>query len=173
MYNWKQTLFAILLLFLSVLTDGFISSAWAGSLETNLGLIVPRLIVLMIIILSFHYKENFMLVSAGIFGFIMDTYYLGFIGTYVVSFILVAYLTNNFKRIIQPNVLSYTLVSVIGLTVVETFVYSIMRILGVTSLSLQLFIVSRLGATLLFNAVIMLVFSYFIHRFILNIMDES
>ena len=64
MYNWKQTLFAILLLFLSVLTDGFITSAWAGSLETSLGLIVPRLIVLMIIILSFHYKENFMLVIA-------------------------------------------------------------------------------------------------------------
>ena len=173
MYNWKQTLFAILLLFLSVLTDGFITSAWAGSLETSLGLIVPRMIVLMIIILSFHYKENFMLVIAGIFGFIMDTYYLGFIGVYVASFILVAYLSYNFKRIIQPNVLSYTLVSVIGLTLVETVVYSIMRILGVTSLSLQMFIVSRLGATLLFNAVVMLVFSYFIHRFILNVMDES
>lgn len=173
MYNWKQTLFAILLLFLSVLTDGFITSAWAGSLETSFGLIVPRMIVLMIIILSFHYKENFMLVSAGIVGFIMDTYYLGFIGVYVASFIMVAYLSYNFKRIIQPNVLSYTLVSVIGLTLVETVVYGIMRILGVTSISLQMFIVSRLGATLLFNAIVMLVFSYFIHRFILNIMDES
>ena len=173
MYNWKQTLFAILLLFLSVLTDGFITSAWAGSLETSFGLIVPRMIVLMIIILSFHYKENFMLVSAGIVGFIMDTYYLGFIGLYVASFIMVAYLSYNFKRIIQPNVLSYTLVSVIGLTLVETVVYGIMRILGVTSISLQMFIVSRLGATLLFNAIVMLVFSYFIHRFILNIIDES
>lgn len=173
MYNWKQTLFAILLLFLSVLTDGFITSAWAGSLETSFGLIVPRMIVLMIIILSFHYKENFMLVSAGIVGFIMDTYYLGFIGVYVASFIMVAYLSYNFKRIIQPNVLSYTLVSVIGLTLIETVVYGIMRILGVTSISLQMFIVSRLGATLLFNAIVMLVFSYFIHRFILNIMDES
>lgn len=173
MYNWKQTLFAILLLFLSVLTDGFITSAWAGSLETSFGLIVPRMIVLMIIILSFHYKENFMLVSAGIVGFIMDTYYLGFIGVYVASFIMVAYLSYNFKRIIQPNVLSYTLVSVFGLTLVETVVYGIMRILGVTSISLQMFIVSRLGATLLFNAIVMLVFSYFIHRFILNIMDES
>ena len=114
-----------------------------------------------------------MLVSAGIVGFIMDTYYLGFIGVYVASFIMVAYLSYNFKRIIQPNVLSYTLVSVIGLTLVETVVYGIMRILGVTSISLQMFIVSRLGATLLFNAIVMLVFSYFIHRFILNIMDES
>lgn len=173
MDNWKPTLFAILLLFLSVLTDGFIASSWTGSLETSLGLIVPRIIVLMIIILSFHYKEGFMLGSAAIFGFIMDTYYLGFIGVYMASFILVAYLAYNFKRIIQPNVLSYTLVSVIGLTLVEVVVYGIMRILGVTSISFQMFIVTRLGATLLFNAVVMLIFSYFIHRFVLNIMDGS
>jgi len=171
--NWKPTLFAILLLFLSVLTDGFIASSWTGSLETSLGLIVPRIIVLMIIILSFHYKEGFMLGSAAIFGFIMDTYYLGFIGVYMASFILVAYLAYNFKRIIQPNVLSYTLVSIIGLTLVEVVVYGIMRILGVTSISFQMFIVTRLGATLLFNAVVMLIFSYFIHRFVLNIMDGS
>lgn len=173
MDNWKPTLFAILLLFLSVLTDGFIASSWTGSLETSLGLIVPRIIVLMIIILSFHYKEGFMLGSAAIFGFIMDTYYLGFIGVYMASFILVAYLAYNFKRIIQPNVLSYTLVSIIGLTLVEVVVYGIMRILGVTSISFQMFIVTRLGATLLFNAVVMLIFSYFIHRFVLNIMDGS
>lgn len=173
MYNWKPTLFAILLLFLSVLTDGFIASSWTGSLETSLGLIVPRIIVLMIIILSFHYKEGFMLGSAAVFGFIMDTYYLGFIGVYMASFMLVAYLAYNFKRIIQPNVLSYTLVSVIGLTLVEVVVYGIMRILGVTSISFQMFIVTRLGATLLFNAVVMLIFSYFIHRFVLNIMDGS
>lgn len=173
MDNWKPTLFAILLLFLSVLTDGFIASSWTSSLETSLGLIVPRIIVLMIIILSFHYKEGFMLGSAAIFGFIMDTYYLGFIGVYMASFILVAYLAYNFKRIIQPNVLSYTLVSIIGLTLVEVVVYGIMRILGVTSISFQMFIVTRLGATLLFNAVVMLIFSYFIHRFVLNIMDGS
>lgn len=173
MYNWKQNLLAILLMFSSVLIDGFITSAWTPTLETNLGFIIPRTIVLVIIILSFHYKESFMLGSAAIFGFIMDTYYLGFIGIYMASFVLIAYLTYNLKRIIHPNVLSYTLVAILSVTLVEFIVYSMMRILGITTISLQLFLISRLSATLLFNGIIMLVFSYFIHQLIVNVMDGS
>src|SRR5699024_11306893 len=94
-------------MFSSVLIDGFITSAWTPTLETNLGFIIPRTIVLVIIILSFHYKESFMLGSAAIFGFIMDTYYLGFIGIYMASFLLIVYFTYIFYRIFNLNVLFY------------------------------------------------------------------
>lgn len=173
MDNWRQNLLAIFLMFSSVLLDGFITSTWTSHLETGLGLIIPRTIVLIIIILSFHYTEGFMLVSAAIIGFIMDTYYLGFIGIYMASFVLIAYITYNLKRIIRPNVLSYTLIAILGITLVEVLTYGIMRILAISTISFQLFLVSRLSATLLFNGIVMLIFSYFIHQLIVNIMDES
>lgn len=173
MDNWRQNLLAILLMFSSVLLDGFITSTWTSSLETGLGLIIPRTIVLMIIILSFHYKESFMLGNAAVFGFIMDTYYLGFIGIYMASFVLIAYLTYNLKRIIHPNVLSYTLIAILGITLIEVLIYGIMRILAISTIPFQLFLVSRLSATLLFNGMVMLIFSYFIHRLVINVMDES
>lgn len=173
MNNWKQTLLPILLMLSSVLLDGFITSYWTSTLDTNLGLVVPRAIILVIIILTFHYKNNFMLSSVAIIGFIMDAYYLGFLGVYMASLLLVVTIVSNLKRVIQPNVLSYTVVSILGLTASELVVYSIMRVLGITTISLQMFLVSRLSATLLFNGLAMLVFSYFIHRIVVNTLDES
>src|SRR5699024_12443574 len=123
-----------------------------SSFDTSFWLIIPRTSVLMIIILSFHYKEGFMLGSAAAFGFIMDTYYLGFLGVYMSSFVLVAYLTYSLKRVIRPNVLSYTLVGILGMTLVEMIAYGIMRILTITTICFQYCIVSRLSATVLFNA---------------------
>lgn len=173
MNNWKQTLLPILLMFTAVLFDGFITSYGASALDTNMGIIVPRTIILVIIILTFHYPQNFMLGGVAVLGFIMDAYYLGFLGVYMAAFILVVTIVSSFKQIIHPNVLSYTLISILGITAAELVVYGIMRILSITTLSFQMFLVSRLSATLLFNGIAMLVFSFFIDRLIKKTLDES
>jgi rod shape-determining protein MreD len=140
---------------------------------TSFGQIVPRTIVLILIILPFYYNQNFVLGMAIFFGFIMDAYYLGFIGVYMAAFVLIVYIFSNLKNIYEPNILSYTLFSVLGLTAFEIFVYGIMRILGITTLSFQMFLATRLGATLLFNAVVMLLISFFVDLWIQSVMDEG
>lgn len=171
--SWRQNLLAVLLLLAAAIFDGFLMSYWTSGLSTNFGLMVPRTVVLLVIILSFHYDEKFILPCAPIIGFLLDSYYVGFVGPYMVSLLLVAYLTLNIKTVVQPNLISYTLVSILGITLVEVLVFSIMKIFGITTISLQIFLVSRLGATLFFNGLLMLVFSYFIDRLIVYIMDES
>lgn len=172
MNKWKQLLFPFLLMFTAVLLDGFVASLFSAQLDTEMGLMVPRFVFLVIIILSFHYEQSFMYINAVVIGFIMDAYYIGFLGVYLASFLLVITIVTSLKRVINPNILSYTLVSILGLTASELLVYGIMRILGITAMSFQFFIVSRLSATLWFNAFVMLVFSYFIHRIIVNLLDE-
>ena len=173
MNNWKQILLPIALMFSAVLFDGFLTSYWASALETDIGLIVPRFILLVLILLAFHYQQNFMLGSAAVIGFIMDAYYVGFLGVYMAAFVLVVTLVLNIKRVVHPNVLSYTLLSILGITVAELVVYGIMRILSITAISFQEFLVSRLSATLLFNGGAMLLFSYFIHRLVVKTLNES
>ena len=173
MYNSKGKLLAITLMFSSLILDGFIASYWAVNLDTNFGLMVPRLIFLVFIILSFHYRKNFMLASAFIFGFLMDTYYLGFFGIYIVSLIIIVYTTDILKGILQPNIITYTMLAVIEITIVENFIYGVIRILGVTRISLQEFLVTKLAATLLFNSVIMLLISYFIHQLLYQVLDKN
>ena len=172
MKNWKQILLPFFLMFTALLLDGFISGAFSMQLNTNIGLIIPRLVFLVLIILCFHYESTFMYVNAALLGFIMDSYYIGFIGPYLFSFILVISIVTSLKHTVNANVLSYTILSILGLTASELIIYGIMRILGITTLAFQAFIISRLSATLLFNAFIMLAFSYFIHRFIVNLLDE-
>lgn len=114
-----------------------------------------------------------MLASAFIFGFLMDTYYLGFFGIYIVSLIIIVYTTDILKGILQPNIITYTMLAVIEITIVENFIYGVIRILGVTRISLQEFLVTKLAATLLFNSVIMLLISYFIHQLLYQVLDKN
>lgn len=160
-------------MFFAVLFDGFLASYWASNLITDFGLMIPRTIVLILIIFSFHYNQNFMFTSAAVFGFLMDSYYLGFFGPYMAVLVMVVSISISLKKLLRPNVLSYTVVAILSITLVENVIYGIMRILGITGISFQMFVVSRLGATLLFNVLIMLVFSYFIHRSVLSVMDEA
>lgn len=173
MHNLKGKLLAITLMFSSLILDGFIASYWAVNLDTNFGLMVPRLIFLIFILLSFHYDKNFMFVSAFVFGILMDTYYLGFFGIYIVSFIMIVYSTNSFKKVLQPSVMSYTMLAVILVTIVESFIYGVIRILGMTGISLQGFLVTKLAATLLFNGLLMLFLSYFIQQLVFKAMEKN
>lgn len=173
MNNWKQNLLPILLMLLAVLFDGFLTSYGASSLDTSIGLFIPRTVLLMLILLAFYYPEKFMYGNVAVIGFIMDAYYLGFVGVYMATFILAVTLVSTIKVAIRPNVLSYTLSSILVLTVSEILIYGIMRILGITSMNFQFFIVSRLSATLLFNGLIMLIFSFFVERLIVNTIDET
>lgn len=172
MNRWKQVLLPFFLMFTALLLDGFVASVFSSQLHTGFGLISPRFVFLVLIILCFHYEQSFLYVNAALIGFIMDAYYVGFLGPYVASFILLIMIITNLKQAINPNILSYTLVSILGLTASELLVYGIMSILGVTAMGFQTFIVSRLSATLLFNAIVMLVSSYFIHQMIVNLLDE-
>ena len=171
--KWKQTILPFFLLLTGLITDGFITSYFTSFLDSSLGLIIPRTVFLLIIILSFHYKTKEMYFNVAIIGFMMDAFYVGFLGVYMATFIMLVALVSSLRHVLNANVLSYTLVSVLGLAASETLIYGIMRILSITSISFQVFLASRLGATLLFNAIIMLVFSYFIHLIVVNTLDES
>ena len=173
MNNWKQNLLPIFLMLFAVLFDGFVSSYWTSSLDTSIGLFIPRTILLVIIILTFYYPQKYMYGNVALIGFIMDAYYLGFVGIYMATFLLAVAFVSTIKGAIRPNVLSYTLSSILVLTISELVIYGIMRILGITSMDFQVFIVSRLSATLLFNGLIMLIFSFFVERLIVSTIDET
>ena len=114
-----------------------------------------------------------MLVSAFIFGFLMDTYYLGFFGIYIVSLMMIVYIADILKDVLKPNILTYVMLTVIEVTILENFIYGVIRILGLTRISFQEFLVTRLAATLLLNSVIMFLIGYFIQRLIYQVEDKN
>lgn len=173
MNNWKENLLAIILMLSSLILDGFIANYWSTALDTNYGLMVPRMTFLVFIILAFYYEKNFMIISAVIFGFLMDTYYLGFLGIYILSLLAIVTAIFKFKELVQANVVSYTLLTIVLITAIEIFIYGVIRILGITGISIQEFLVEKLAATLFLNTLIMLFSSYFIQKLILKTMDKN
>lgn len=173
MDKWKEKVLSIVLMLSSLILDGFIASNWSTVLDTNYGLMIPRTIFLVFIILSFHYEKNFMLTSAFIFGFLMDTYFLGFIGIYIISLLSIVFTVFKFKELVHANIVSYTVLTIVIITMAELFIYGVIRILGITGMNFQEFLVGKLAATLLLNTLIMLFSSYFIEKLILNSMDKN
>lgn len=173
MNSSKGKFTAIALMFLSLVLDGFIASYWAVRLDTDYGLMIPRFIFLIFILLSYHYDNKFMMTSAFLFGILMDSYYLGFFGISIASLVMIVYIINNVKKILQSSMFSYVLLSILVITVVESFIYGVIRLLEITAMSYQEFLVSKLAATLLFNSIAMLLFGYFIHQFIRYALDKN
>ena len=114
-----------------------------------------------------------MIISAIIFGILMDTYFLGFLGIYILSLLAIVTIIFKFKELVQANVLSYMMLSIVLITGIEIFIYGVIRILGITGITLQEFLVEKLAATLFLNTLIMLFSGYFIEKLIQKTMDKN
>jgi rod shape-determining protein MreD len=76
--KWKINIFAPMLIFFGLLVDGLISGAFSNHLYTESGnVMVPRLIILILVLISFYLPRNKMILYGIIFGFLYDSYYVG------------------------------------------------------------------------------------------------
>lgn len=160
MNQWKKVIIPIVMLYVSLLVDGVITSLMMNQLQTSFGLMVPRLFILSSIILAFYLEPRHMYSLSLLFGFIYDSYYSGVLGIYMAVLMILTYVILHIRRIIEPNLLVLVLLSIILLTINEFFVFAIYRVIDLTAMSAQVFMAERLGATLTLNAVLMLILGY-------------
>lgn len=160
MSNWKKITIPIFLLFFTLLIDGGLTYLFREQLSTTFGLMIPRLIVVTLIMLSFYLEPKQLYILAFTFGFIYDSYYSGILGIYIAAFILLSYLVIQIRQIINPYFYAILLVNIILLTFMELFVFGVYRVIGLSDLTLQLFLVDRLSGTLIFNTLAYLVIGY-------------
>ena len=113
----------------------------------------PRLIILVFVLLSFYLPRNKMILYGIIFGFLYDSYYVGVLGIYVAILPLIVYVTNSLKQFLNPNPITTGMILFINLSILETMLYWIYKILNFTTININTFMAGRLGPTLLLNLV--------------------
>lgn len=160
MSQWKKILYPLILLLVALLLDGVLTAQLKAVFSTDVGTIVPRLTVLVLLILSFYLSFKHIIWLSLIMGFLYDSYYTGYLGIYMATFTLIAYVILQLRSYFKPNLLIYVLLSIIVITLLEFFVFGVYRAINITQLSMQLFIVERLGISLLFNGIMMLIIGY-------------
>lgn len=104
---------------------------------------------------------------AAVVGAVFDLYYTGIFGVYVFIFPLMVYLTRRLVAYISPNFLSGLLIYFIDITVVEVLSYLASRMVHLTSMGGDTFLVSTLGPTLAFNLALFVIL-YFPIRGVYN-----
>ncbi|WP_414840020.1 rod shape-determining protein MreD [Carnobacterium sp. TMP28] len=159
--KWKVTIFAPLLIFFGLLIDGLISEIFSKQLYAEDGnVMVPRLIILILILTSFYLPRNKMIVYGIIFGFLYDSYYVGILGIYIAIFPLIIYVTTKLKQVLNPNPITIGMIVFINLSILETMLYWIYKVLGFTEIDMNAFMAGRLGPTLLLNLVFFIIAFY-------------
>ncbi|WP_208559014.1 rod shape-determining protein MreD [Marinilactibacillus kalidii] len=160
MSQWKKILYPLILLLVALLLDGVLVAQLKAMFTTDFGMIVPRLTVLVLLVLAFYLSFRHVIWLSLIMGFIYDSYYTGYLGIYMAAFAVIAYVILQLRSYFKPNLLIYVLLSVIAITFLEFFVFGVYRAINVTELTTQLFMVERLGISLVFNAIVMLIIGY-------------
>ena len=167
--KWKINVFSPMLILFGLLFDGLISGIFSEYLYTENGnVMVPRLIILVLVMVSFYLPRNKMILYALIFGFLYDSYYVGILGIYVAIFPLIVYVTDKLNQVLNPNPITIGMMVFINLSILETMLYGIYKILGFTVINMNMFMAGRLGPTLLLNLVFFIVAFYPLKKAILK-----
>lgn len=171
MNQWKRALISLFVMLFALILDGVIAFYGGGVLNTATGIMVPRLTVLALVVLSNHLQVPMFYYLAIFFGFIYDSYYVGFFGIYTVGFFVIAYVFHHFWIETYASGILYTLAGLLAIVMIEIFAFAIYHILDITQWTLQEFIIFRLGATLVFNGVIMALFGWLLDRLMKKVSD--
>lgn len=173
MNRWKRILFSLFILFLALIIDGLIAFYGGSVLNTATGIMVPRLIVLVLVILTNYVHSPAIYYIAIAFGFIYDSYYVGFFGIYTVGFFATTYVLVHFWRQVYSSFIVYILAGLFSILMIEVFAFSIYHVLDITQWTLKEFFIFRLGATLVFNGTMMAFIFWPIDRIMKHFKDRK
>jgi rod shape-determining protein MreD len=123
-------------------------------------IIVPRFLIAGILLLTIFGSKEQGIWYGLLFGLMFDIVYTEVIGIYLFMFPLTAYLVSKLMKILQSNIIIATLVTLLGITVVEFVVYEINYLIHVTAMVFPDFIQFRLWPTLMVNFIFLIISVY-------------
>lgn len=170
--NWKTSTLIPLVITFFFLLDGILTVIFSGQFFEGTKIMAPRLIILVLILMSFYIPKTRMLIYGVIFGLIYDSYYVGILGVYVLLFPLVVYLTEKMKKVLNPNPIVIGMMIIINLSLIEIYLYLFYQVLGYTTINWVTFLADRLGPTLLLNLVLFIAVFYPLKKTIEHIQGE-
>lgn len=149
-----------LIIFLGLILDGIIMNVFSSQLIDGNYVLVPRLMMVLLIILSLLFPKQPLFFYALVFGVIYDSYYVGLLGIYTAGLVSCIYLLKRVQQYVPLTPLFLLLVYFLSLSYIEIFSFTTYTILSLVEMSFFQFLITRLAPTLLLNT-FFLVFTYF------------
>jgi rod shape-determining protein MreD len=112
---------------------------------------IPRFSMVMILFIAMYLNTTYGLLYGLAFGLLTDLLYTDIIGVYLFSMAATAYITSVFSRYLFGNLIVTLLLSVVGVAILEFFVYGLNSLIGISNQMIDLFLYKRLLPTLILN----------------------
>jgi rod shape-determining protein MreD len=121
---------------------------------------VPHFLFIAILFLTIFVGKKPGIIYAAIFGLLFDIVYVEIIGIYFFLYPFISYLIYKLLQVVQSNIVTAFLAALIGISLLEIGVYEMNYLIHVTDLDFVSFMNLRFYPTLIFNAVVTLIFAY-------------
>ena len=147
-------------IFLALIMDGIIMNVFSSHLISNQYVLTPRLVLFVLVIFTFFFPKQPLFLYAVLFGLIYDSFYSGILGLYAAGFGTIIYLLKKIHKYVVPSAVMLIIIYILALTSLEVFIFLIYLFLGHAEITFQLFVVTKLGPTLLLNIVLFIMLYY-------------
>lgn len=127
-------------------------------------ILVPHLVMIALFFLTIYGNRNLGILYSFIFGLLYDVIYIEIIGIYLFMFPLISYIVSKLMKVLQNNLLIITVVTILGIALLELGVYEMNFLIHKTTMDFSTFTASRLLPTLLLNLVFTVIVAYPLKR---------
>ncbi|MBD8069351.1 rod shape-determining protein MreD [Bacillus sp. PS06] len=155
----RRLILPSILLFLFILESIFVDVLPASFIMNNY-LLVPHFLFVTIVFVAMIGNRNEVMLQGAIFGLLFDIVYTGILGIYLFSFPLIAYIISKLAGILQNHIVIVSLLSIISVVLLELFTYGVNLLIGITTMSMDIFIEQRLISTTILNGLFIVIMAY-------------
>jgi rod shape-determining protein MreD len=153
----------LIFLFLFILESLFVQFSPSSLLNSD-KILVPHFLIAAILLLTIFGNEKYGILYGFIFGLLFDIVYTEIIGIYLFLFPFVAYIASKIMKVLQTNIFIGSIVSLIGITLVEIGAFEMNELIHITDIDFMSFLYKRLFPTLLLNAIFVIIAAYPLKR---------
>lgn len=138
--------------------------------------LIPRFLIMYLIFISIYYSRNRAMAYALFFGLLYDVFFLDIIGLYSFLYPLICLIASFIMKYIHQNLIVTTLMSLVLVSGLEFALYQFFSLIGLTDISLQVFVRERLVPTMIANSIFLVMlgwaFKYVINARLLQRLNQ-
>lgn len=123
-------------------------------------ILVPHFLMAGILFLTAYLSPKHGIIYGLIFGFLFDVVYTEIIGIYLFMFPVIAYMFANMMRVLQTNILIVSILSLLGIALLEIGVFQLMLLIKITDLDFSTYVKIRLVPTLILNTAFIVIAAF-------------
>jgi len=122
--------------------------------------LIPRFLIMYLIFISIYYSRNRAMVYGLVFGVLYDVFFIDIIGLYSFLYPLICLIASFIVKYIHQHLLVTTTLSLVLVALLEFALYHFFSLIGLTDISLSVFVFERLLPTMIANSIFLIMLGW-------------